>query len=540
MKGERLFRILGLVDDDLIEEAASAPTAAASGRRRASRRALGLAACLVLVCGLGLFWFRGGGATGGGAMSNAPSGGAPAASEGIAGDSGGAPGDGTGHDGDTVFMSYAGPSFPLTTLETDTGLAAERTLTWDFAPGAYANGEPRQWGAEVTDRYVLTNPTGEDVTVTALYPMAGSFSSLPGIRPTISVDGGGIRAELRAGPYAGRFVSAYGAEDPDHDTLNLAGLNSWEEYRSLLEDGTYPGQALEAWPTLDIPVTVYRFSDFAAPHNRYPAATQAVAFTIDPGETTILTYGFNGMSWDEESGWRQYSYFVPDGIRREPEVKVLVVLGEDIGDYTLQGYEDGGCDTGGEIEGVSCTVAREETTLDAVLAELCRTYRDFSARGRATDQPDPFDAISPETYLGAVSQLLAQYGVLSGAPVDRYDDGRLDDLLYEALIHQRVLYWAFPVTVPAGGSVAVDCRMWKAPSYDFGCSGSENAGLQGYDLVTGLGSGLDFTRQTAAVTNTEGVEIVRQNLGLDLADGVASVELDMTEEHYYLEIRETE
>ena len=62
-------------------------------------------------------------------------------------------------------------------------------------------------------------------------------------------------------------------------------------------------------------------------------------------------------------------------------------------------------------------------------------------------------------------------------------------------------------------------------------------GLQGYDLVTRLGSSLNFTRQTAALENTEGIEIVRQNLGFDLASGVTWVALDMAEEHFYLEVR---
>lgn len=538
MKGERLFRILGLVDDDLIEEAVSAPSAAVFKRRSAPWRALGLAACLSLVCGLGLFWFRGGG----GAMSNAPSGGVD--SGGTASDydstDGAAPGGGSGgHNEGTVFMSYAGPVFPLTTLE-ESGLTAERTLTWDFAPGAYPDGEPRQWGAEVTDRYVLTNPGLEDVTVTALYPFAGNFDSLARVRPAVSVDGAEMETVLHAGPYAGGFSSAYGEEDPDHDTLNLAGLNSWEEYRALLEDGAYLSQALDAYPAPDIPVTVYRFSDFEAPHAQYPAAIQAVTFTIDQEATEILSYGFNGCSWDEETGWRQYSYFVPDGVRREPAAKGLVILGEDIGNYVLQGYQDGGCDAGEEIDGVSCAVTREETTLDAMLEDLCREYADFYTRGLAADQENAFDAVPFAMYRGAVSQLLNQYGILSGRPKDRYADGRLDDILSETLFHQRVLYLEFPVTVPAGGSVTAECRMWKAPSFDFQCSDSENIGLQGYDLVTRLGSSLDFTRQAAAVENTEGVEIVRQNLGFDLTAGVTSVELDMTEEHYYLEVRTVE
>ena len=105
------------------------------------------------------------------------------------------------------------------------------------------------------------------------------------------------------------------------------------------------------------------------------------------------------------------------------------------------------------------------------------------------------------------------------------------------LVQERVLYLAFPVTVPAGGSVTVAASLWKEPSYDYGCSGSENVGLQGYDLVTGLGSTLDFTGQTTALVNTENIEIVRQNLGFDLENGVTEVTLDPAEPRYYLEVR---
>ena len=108
------------------------------------------------------------------------------------------------------------------------------------------------------------------------------------------------------------------------------------------------------------------------------------------------------------------------------------------------------------------------------------------------------------------------------------------------LVQERVLYLSFPVTVPAGGSVTVSASLWKAPSYDFGCSGSENVGLQGYDLATALGSNLVFTSQTAALTNAENIEIVPAEPGFDPANGVTEVILDLSEPHYYLEIRPLE
>ena len=136
-----------------------------------------------------------------------------------------------------------------------------------------------------------------------------------------------------------------------------------------------------------------------------------------------------------------------------------------------------------------------------------------------------------------MTETVLSSGVLADTPADRYIDGRLDDLLWDVLVQERVLYLSFPVTVPAGGSVTVSAGYWKAPSYDFACSGSENVGLQGYDLMTRLGSTLDFTAQTAALANAEGIELVRQNCGFDLEAGVTEVPLDPTEPHYYLEVR---
>lgn len=516
MRAERLFRILGLVDESLVEEAVSASSPAAVQRRHPWGRLLAAAACLAVICG-GVFLtstFRMGGSTGeadGGAM----------------------PGEsGDGHNGGTTFMSYAGPVFPLTTVETDTGLTAERTVTWDFTPGTYQDGSPRQWGAQVTDDYVLTNPTEADVTVTALYPFAGSLADLGTLAPAVTVDGEAADTTLHAGAYAGGFRDA-GVDDGS--TWNLAPPSSFLDYVNLLEDGGYLSQALGDAPALGIPVTVYRFSDFAAPHAEYDAATQAVAFTIDPETTTVLSYGFNGLTQDTETGWRQYDYFVPDGIRSESELKLLVVLGEDIGDYTLQGYANGACEEA--IGGVSCAVTRQETTLDAVLMELCQA--ELYDSGQSAQWPG-LDQLPIPLYQRAVTEALLTSGLLADTPADRYTDGRLDDFLWDVLVQERVLYLAFPVTVPAGGSVTVSAELWKAPSYDYGCSGSENVGLQGYDLVTSLGSALDFTGQTAALVNTDTIEIVRQNLGFDLENGVTEVAMDLTEPHYYLEIRPLE
>ena len=100
MKAERLFQILGLVDESLIEEAVSASSPAAVQRRPSWVRLLAAAACLAVICaGAWGLW-----------QSN------PGAGTGSPGDAALAGGEsgGDGHSPGTTFLSYAGPVFPLT------------------------------------------------------------------------------------------------------------------------------------------------------------------------------------------------------------------------------------------------------------------------------------------------------------------------------------------------------------------------------------------------------------------------------------------
>ena len=246
------------------------------------------------------------------------------------------------------FMSYAGPILPMTLAGQQDELTANRALTFDFTSQKDENGRTLT-GAQVQDAYELSNHSDKALTVTALYPFAGSFKDMPSLLPTISVDGQPVQATLYAGVYSGGFTGV-GTDDPD-ESLNLKRLETWEGYKALLENGAYQQQALSPYPKLDQKVTVYEFSNYKAPLDEYDAATQAISFEIDPAKTTILQYGFEGLAWDE-NGYRQYSYFVPNGVSMRSETKMLIVIGEDIGEYSLQGYEDGGCDEGEELDGV--------------------------------------------------------------------------------------------------------------------------------------------------------------------------------------------
>ncbi len=434
---------------------------------------------------------------------------------------------GSGHaEGATTFMSYAGPVFPLTLSEPDSEMTASRRITYDFSLDG--EDEPRLWGAQVQDSYVLSNPADRARTVNLLYPFNGSFTELAEQMPAITVDGEEISPTLYPGGYSGGFTGVYGADDPD-GSANILQLHSWEDYKALLESGSYRTEAFRAYPTLTQQVTVYEFTDFEAPLAEYDAATQAISFIIDPEKTQILLYGFNGGEYGE-NGERRFSYFVPNETRRESDKKYLIVIGDDIDEYALQGYKNGACEKGNELEGVSATVTRKQCGLSDVLRDAIENYLSVYGNGEGLFVPD-------EMFQGAVSAFMQAYGISSDSVRDRYESGRLEDIISETMSLGRVFYLEFPVTISAGGSASVVASLHKEPSYDFCCAGTGNIGIQGYDMVTRLGSNLLFTEMMAALSSTEHIEIVRQNFGFDPLAGIDEVTLNPDTSHYYLEIR---
>lgn len=266
-----------------------------------------------------------------------------------------------------------------------------------------------------------------------------------------------------------------------------------------------------------------------------PNPSLRATFHLDYERTTVLSYGFHSGHFDRENHFmgRGFSIRQPGEWGNEEQVCYLIVLGEDITDLATQGYVTGGFDTAEEID-AGVTIRRYESDLGTELRQILRLAMDsaWAVDGLAAAQVDF------EVYYQALCEHLLAYGVLSeGGGVERYDTGQLEDVISELANVDRVFYLEAEVTVPAGGSVTVEAQMTKQASYDFYCAHTENRGVSGYDLVTRLGSSLDFTGQSARLERGELIEIVRQNFGFDLENGVSSVTLDPEQEHYYLEVR---
>jgi len=511
---EKIYDAITNIDEKLIEEAQTPPH-----RKNLLRRWVSIAAVAVIILSAGAY-----GISRFSANVEAPN----------SGDGG------SSHAEGTVFMSYAGPVLPLTLAENNDTLRAQRRISFNFSPRANEFSEvPSVRDISVTDQYTLSNPSDSDITATVLYPFVGNLNN-PHL-PLLTADGQEAATQLFCGPYTGGFR---GAGDETSTSLNLSGITSWEGYQALLEDGSYLKAVFSDYPVLSQPITVYKLTDLTDDGSSGGTnPTMDMCFTIDPAESTILTYGFNGGSYDPATGENHRHISIPKDFSPWYGAPCyLAVLGEDIGEYTLQAYEDGGCEKGEEINSASVNIFRSETTLGELLREIARTYYDqlWVASDSFTDRGglSIAEPISFEMYYGELCRFFAEHGPLGTSPKERYQWGMLDDIVQETPTHDRVFYLSAQITVPTGSSVVLSAEQTKEPSFDFFCGDQTNAGLQGYDMMTHLGSNLNYDTQTAALTNTDLIEIVRQNFGFDLDNNITAVTLDPNVPHYYLEIRQ--
>ncbi len=423
---------------------------------------------------------------------------------------------------DLEYMSYAGPVLPMTVQGDGKGIQVQRKVNYDFSP--YEAGSP---ACQITDAYTLTNSSGADRTLTLLYPFPGSLQQQEN-HPVITVNGATVKPDLKFGPCVSAFETIRGREAAQ----NIRLFRSFTEYETLLADGAYEAAALDAFPVLDQPVIVYRLHDY-----RYSADTEArdptltMSFSMDYSKTIILNYGMDGISDDPETGSCSLQIggiqYRPQAAEdaRHPQDGFVIVLGEDIGQWAIQGYQYMGGKDAPLLEDLGCTVTRYEATLGDVIRELLQREYPYELEG----QPALLDL-----YCGAAAELLTAYGPLSDRPMNRYSHGFLWDVLSSVHSDGRVFYLAFPVAVADGAQVTVEAVLPKEASRDYA---GKTKGRDGYDMAANLGSNLTFTSQEAGVSGFGAIEILRQNFGFDLKKGITRVTLDPAQDHYWMEIR---
>lgn len=525
MKSEKIFEAMTEIDEEYVAEAESEKI---PRRKKLSRKVWGAAAaCAVTAIAIGT------------ALSFLPM--------------GASAGSGTNREPGSEYMSYAGPAFPLTALENTQGLTFERNIDFDFSPyytcrESYKNHDGEtvyydSWDndAVIHDNYVVTNTTDRDITFTAVYPFAGNISTSVSKIPQITVDGKEVETNLVIGQYSGGFSAAWGDEDGKSESLNLSSIESWYEYKALLENGEYQKEAFSENPKMEQPVKVYSFEiEYNIPMAEFDEIDNPdaiISFDYNANKTDVLLYGFNYMSWNDEEKWMKVGSGVPKSFNPDYEYNrmYIIVLNGDIENIetkSIAGYVKNSWDEREETAAFSVTTEKYESTLEDIILEIISS-ENYSYDYGELYEPTVRDMISDEEYLGYVAEFMFSHGQLSENLAERYCRS-LDDIISEVGHVSRVLYVTFETTVPAGESIEIKTNTVREASYDFfGKRNKEH--LEGFDLVTKLGTNLNIIKQTASVSNTEEIEIVYNNFGFDSANGITSVILG-EEEHYWMEI----
>ena len=410
----------------------------------------------------------------------------------------------------TDFMSCAGPVFPLTLAQAAPELSADREVLLDCAPYA----EENTAAITVTDRCTIRNDSDEDCIITALYPFVSSLSDLDSLQPSFTVDGAAVKSTLYPGAFPGWFGPASPEPEDAEQRWNLRHAESWTEYQTLLSS-SYQSDALA--PKSLPGQTVYVYSFTASGNTTASAATLAIIVDADPEQTTILTYGINGYGLDDATGQTQYSYFTNE---HGQSLHLLAVLGQDLSGYAMQGYTDGSCEQGKELDALEGTVTRTEMTLAELLRQTASAQLGEGASAEAVDQ-----------LANAAAELLVGYGVCSATPAERYSVGMLDSLLQDAYVMQRICYAAADVTIPTGGTVCIEVISRKPHSFDF--FGFYDNAVDGYGIMT-TKSILTLKNQTARLDTHGLVTIYGQNFGF--AEQGSAVPLSAETEYYYLNL----
>lgn len=498
-KEERLLEALGDVGDDLIQQAAEKP------KRLPWRSVLAAAACLVLVIGaVRVLPFLGmGGSAGSGSDS------AYAAEQNTTGKTNDDKEFDAGEAvGSVAYDVYTGPVMPMTLTEPAEGLTAKRSVTYDFASYTEADPDVYRIHTDVTDAYTLYNSTDTDMTVTAVYPFMAKLSDFDVLVPRITVDGAETEGEMSIGG------ALYGDGD----------VSSGVELMELLSDGSYFEAVFEEAPALTHPVTVYSVTGLTYDGPVGGSPTLAMEFTAAPSGSRVLISGGTALRYDDESGGVQLRMNVQEFIYGD-DIHVII-LGEDIDGYTLQGYSDHACREGSEVEGFRAEIERTEMTLREFLAQ-CIDWDDWGTMYNDGLKRCIGAKLTARALLDETARTMEQAGALEiGAYLNSLI---LEDYISSTLYAERMLYLSFPVTVPAGGAVTVTADMVK---YSHVLEYGRGEDLHGYDLMTHLGSVLEITEQTVSAVNTENVELVDGNIAFD-----ETVTMDETVECYWMHVR---
>lgn len=398
---------------------------------------------------------------------------------------------GTGCTKDTVdtehsFMYDPGAIMPV--ISKDNGIQAQRTLTLDCITDNDLH------TIHVNDTYILTSD--QDISTSVLIPFVSDINSLPDLMPTVEINGETAETTLHAG-------------------RNTESLTGWQQCREWMNDNAYIEKAMQdAIDLSDMPVTVYTFRDPWGEQrgNDIPNPTIRVLFEMDYEKTSVISYGFHAGLNNPEEGIMGRGFSIPQTTDTDyGRTYTLIVIGDDIENMTIQGYNTGGWDTEKTIEaGVSV-----ETSLNNLEKALYSIAK------------DNYDEMNED------ESCFGLYFCLLKDMIFMMKNQPLEDI--EILNPERIFLLEVQVHIPESKETALKVSYEKETAYDFAASSVKNPALRGIRIVN-LNNGI-VQSQRLELTGADTISIVSHNTGPDLSQNITDCELSNEIDRYYLDIQ---
>lgn len=410
------------------------------------------------------------------------------------------------------YFYYQGPILPLTGLSGGEDVTVQRDLTLDFANYENPTDDPINPNTViVTDSYELTNVSGRDVTMELVLGVNGRFTDAMEMIPSITVAGEKVSGALY--PSTGHMGAMVEGSD-------------FREYAASLTATDPLALAMAETPQWDVPVKVYHFYDMSW------EAADGQEYLLNVGfrygeETNLWVPVYYMQDYDRENRV-EHLLFQPDG------EAWLYVIGDDLVDMQISCTTP--YDRYVESDGAQPGFRYEMETYTSTFMECLWKHAQVYEFEHYLELSPVVELLTPEMlFAGAMKRIV-------GTPYQEPADAvrLMDDVFYHVYVAKRMLYWVFPVEIPAGATVNVTAVYWQETSCDY----AGTSGRNGFDMATTLGSNLRFTGQTVTAVNTRFVSLEEhadgQNFGFDFVKGITTVELDLQTERYYMDIRFTQ
>lgn len=428
-----------------------------------------------------------------------------------------------------VYEDYQGPNLPLSAVSDTEGIVAERNMECDYSNYDYSNNSTRK--VKIHDQYVLTNTTSKDIVLDTVYGFAGDYGIELAIVPKMMVNEKEVSTNLVVGRSTSRYMDKLEKEEGNHNT-DAYTLHNRECFEMLLEDGVYQREAIEAAvnvPAFPEKVKVYKFEDvgYAGNSDKISSPCAEIAFEFDPEKTEVYCYGMN--SCDEVDGVTSLGFDVPEKKDTDFGKDVyLIAVGDELAIRDVKCYATNSKKEAHLTDEYTVEFDEYESTLDKVFEEIVSQNKE-EHRPLAGSKTTLYDKLTAEQVLIAGKQYVSDMRELdyNGEKVLR-----LENYLFEFYGDFRVFYQMAKVTVPANDSVVVTLEYEKYT----GIKKIDGKDYDGLEIMTTLGSNLDFSNQTLKVVGVDDLDISQHTTGEELEKGQHEVELDGTFFEIYLEV----